>query len=631
MNSLVTFAAVIDRIGFVFLFLLISIGAFSQITDDSSKLVYGPATTRIIYERDLKDNLPVGEHELDTSLFELENFVAYDRLNRAYQDLGNNGTAISPIFPLLPSTIGKTSGFHSYDYYFKQPKDFRYYNTRSPFMDVRAAFGSQGRSTVDFSYSANVNPTWNVGIDLSRITTDKQIGAEQTQGDANVRNTLYDIYTYYQHPDRPYKLMFNFVGFTHKVDETGGVLVLSEAPLESEFFQYRDSDIQLEDAVSEANYSNVHLFHEYALFDQFQVYHQLDRGRRVNRYSDFQDAVSGGYDTYRDFYSNFLFDTDTTYEEARFREFSNEVGLKGTLSSVFYRFYVRRRDVDLSYLLLELPAEGENYLGGVTRFDWRDFRVEGKAEFLSTGELMLQGQLQSELVEASYTTIRYKPTYLTDRYFGNHNEWRNNFSQGFSNHLTGGLNLELGPVAFHPRAELLNMDDFFYFDQNVVASQAVGSALITRLGGNLNFFFKTNSEGVSGFHFNNQFYYSTTSGDASELIRIPELFYNGRYYWKGKIFQKSVPVEIGINAHSKSSYFGNAYDPATQQFYLQDDFQIDQFLAMDFFINMRIDKIFAFLKVTHFNQAPNSGYFVTPYYPGQNRVFDFGVRWLFFD
>ncbi len=605
--------------------------AIAQITDDSSKLVYGPSTTRIIYEADLKNNLEI-DHRLDTGLYELENFTSYDRRGRQYQDLGNNGTAMGAIFPIIPRQIGKTSGFHSYDYFFKTPDQQRYFDSKSPFMDVSAVFGSQGRSTVDFTYTANVSPTWNVGVDLNRITSDKQIGAERTQGDANVRNTRYDIFTYYQHDEKPYKLMFNFTGFSHKVDETGGVLVLTEDPLEFEFFQYRDSEIQLEDAVSEVNFNNVHLYHEYGLLKQFQIYHQLDRGRRRFRYADNTDGSSGGdYDTYADAYDQFLFDTDSTQEQAEFREFANEVGLKGTISSVFYRFYVRRRDLDFSYIFLDPGAVGENYLGGITRFTWKGFSVEGSTELLPTGEFYLEGKLSSGFLEASYTTSRYKPSYLHDSYFGNHYEWRNSFSQGFSNRLYGKLNLKVGKLEFQPSVELMNMDDFLYFDESKQAAQAVGSALVSRFGGNLNYFLKAGKLAETGFHFDNEFYYSTSTGGAGDLIRIPRFFYNGRHFWSGKLFQQSVPVEIGVNVHAKSAYFGNRYDPVTQQFYLQNDFELSQFVAADFFINMRIDKVFAFLKVTHLNQAANSGYFVTPEYPGQSRVLDLGVRWLFFD
>ncbi len=605
--------------------------AFGQIVDDSSKLVYGPATTKVYYDEDAKNNID-RYHTLDTVLYKFENFSLYDENDRFYQDLGNNGTAMAPIFYEVPDFIGKSSGFTSYDRHFKYPHQQKYYDTKSPYMDVGAVFGGQGRATVDFTFTANVNPKWNVGIDYHRINSDKQIGASQNEGDLNARKTVYDIFTYYQHETKPYKLFFNFTNYLQKGDETGGVLVLSENPLEFEFFQYRDSRIQLEDATTENNANNLHLYHEYGFFKQFQLYHQLDRFNQENTYADFTDSgTSTDYDTYSDFYDVFLIDPDSTIEGAKFSSFSNEIGLKGSISSVFYRFYVRQRNVDFTYRLLNQNAVTEGYLGGLARFDWKGFKVQARAEFLSTGGYDLRGSLESPILEASYRSTLYESSYLYDNYFGNHYEWHNGNTQGFANVLKGNLKLKFGELDFKPGVSLSNFDEFFYFDQNRIARQAVGTALMTQIGGHINYKLFTNREYDHAFHFHNQVLYTTTAGGAGDLLRVPELFFNGRYYWAGKIFQRSVPVEIGLNAHGKSAYFANGFDPVTQQFHLQDELEIDPFLAVDFFINMRVDKVFAFLKVTHLNQGNNTGYFVTPYYPGQSRVIDLGVRWMFFD
>lgn len=606
-------------------------GRRQSIVDDSSKLVYGPSTIKIYYEQDVKNNIDKG-HDLDTVLYKFENFSLYDQHDRFYQDLGNNATAMAPIFYEAPDFIGKTSGFTSYNRQFKWPHQQKYYDTKSPYMNVGAVFGGQGRTNVDFTFTQNINPKWNIGIDYHRINSDKQIGADQNQGDLNARSTIYDLFTYYQHDTKPYKLFFNVTNYIQKNDETGGVLVLSEEPLEFEFFQYRDSRIQLEEATTDNNYNNVHLYHEYGFFKQFQLYHQLDRFNQKNTYVDSEDdGTSSDYDTYTDFYDVFLIDDGGTDEGAKFSSFSNEVGLKGSVSSVFYRFYVRQRNVDFTYRLLNQDAVTEGYLGGLARFDWKGYKVQAQAEFLSTGGYDLRGSLESPILEASYRSTLYESSYLYDNYFGNHYEWHNDNTQGFANVLKGNLKLKFGQLDFRPGLALSTFDEFFYFDQNRIAQQAVGTALMTQIGGHINYKLFTNRTYDHAFHFHNQLLYTTTAGAAGDLIRVPEFFFNGRYYWAGNIFQRSVPVEIGINAHAKSSYFANGFDPVTQQFHLQDDLPVDPFVAVDFFVNMRVDKVFAFLKVTHLNQGNNTGYFVTPYYPGQSRVIDLGVRWMFFD
>ena len=289
------------RKSILFWLLLWSGVALGQIVDDSTKLVYGPATTKYYTEDDIKNNIDK-RYDIDTVLHKFENFSYYDQFDRFYQDLGNNGTAMAPIFYQIPQTIGKTSGFHAYDLYYKFPNQFRYFDTKSPYMEVGAVFAGQGRSNVDFTFTQNVNPKWNVGIDLSRVTSDKQIGAEQNEGDVNARNIVYDIFSYYQHDTAPYKLILNYTGFSHNIDETGGVLVLTEDPLDFEFFQYRDSRIQLQDAVSTMNYNNFHVYQEYGFFKQFQLYHQLDRFKQENRYEDSKESnPSSDFNTYTDY------------------------------------------------------------------------------------------------------------------------------------------------------------------------------------------------------------------------------------------------------------------------------------------------------------------------------------------
>jgi hypothetical protein len=114
-------------------------------------------------------------------------------------------------------------------------------------------------------------------------------------------------------------------------------------------------------------------------------------------------------------------------------------------------------------------------------------------------------------------------------------------------------------------------------------------------------------------------------------MRVPNVFYYGRFFWRGLWFKKSMEVEIGLDIQARSGYKGLAYIPDIQQFGLQEDFTMESFVATDFFINMKVNNFRAFVKVTHTNQQAASGYFVTPYYPGLPRVVDFGFKWMFFD
>ncbi|MEQ8470507.1 MAG: putative porin [Marinoscillum sp.] len=633
-KSLIDYTFAIVKKALLFFTVLLTFRAVGQITDDSSELVYSAKTAQIIFESDLKNNIEKERHP-DTTLYNLEKFTELDRRDRKYQDLGNNGTAMFPIFYPVPSQIGRTSGLYAYDTYMATPDKIRYHDTKSPYIDLNVVFGGGGRSVVDFSFSRNVDKNWNLGFDIYRITSDKQIG-KSGQQDRNSVGTVFDIYTYYKKPDAKYSAMFNLTNMGFDIEETGGVYLENfENANSAEIFIYEDSDIQLNEARTSDDRFQVHLFHQYEWQKQIQFYHQVDFLNHKTGYQDFLEGslASADYNTYRDFYDDFLIAPDSTYELFKWRELTNEAGIKGDLANIFYRLYLKRRDLNFDNLYRD-PTDhfSETYLGGYTRFDWRDkFNIEANAEILQSGEYKLIGNLNSELIFGSYKSIRSKPSFISEQYFGNHHEWNQNFNSAFTNEIRGGIQVDLGFLKIRPQGRLLSIDQFTYFDESKTARQSNDLAVFASLGGDFNIRLFTNRSLKEGFHLQNEVYYTNVTGGGASNVTVPELFYNGRYFWRGAIFKKTMGVEVGVNLHGKSTYYAMAYAPEIQQYYLQNDIAIDQFITADVFFNMRINNLRAFVKMTNASQPADGGYFITPYYPGLKRTVDFGARWLFFD
>lgn len=611
--------------------LLIGFSAFGQIVDDTTKLVYSANSTKVIYERDVKNSLEIERHP-DTLLYNLENFTVLDRKKRTFQDLGNNGTAMFPIFYPIANQIGKTSGFSAYDPYVYTPDLIRYFDTKSPFMDLEVVFGGDGRSTVDFTFARNIKPTWNFGFDIHRIVSDKQIGLTGL-GDRNVENNTFYLFTDYQHATLRYRLLFNVMNLNITTEETGGIL-LPDDPNQSDFFQYQDSNIRLSGARGVEHRLNWHLYHQYAFRDQLQFYHQLDIKKQDVKYSDEGTVKTGtAYNSFADFYPAFLLSTTETRDRALFTETVNEAGIKGNLAALFYRAYVKRRDYDFSYLYLDPTAKAyENFIGGYTRFVWKDkFDIEGEAEYLQTGQYKLIGRLNSDLIFGSYSSVSAKPAFIYEQCFGNHHEWSQSLNQTFTNEIKGGIQLKTDYFKLRPTIRLMTLNNFLYFDQDQMARQSASVGLISSLGGNFDLTLYTDKALGKAFHFENEVYLTTLSGNGKDNLRMPPVFYNGKAFWRGLWFKNTMAVELGVDIHAKTNYYAMAYMPELQQFYLQDDFKIDSFFTTDFFLNMKVLNVRAFLKMVNLNQQANDGYFVTPYYPGKGRVFDFGVTWQFYD
>ncbi|MEO9871675.1 putative porin [Ekhidna sp.] len=601
----------------------------AQIVDDSTKQVYGPSTTEYTFQNNLLNNIDLYQ-KVDTSiyLFERQSFV--NRSGRKYQNLGNLGTALFPIFYTPQKMFGRTSGFNAYDQYAFQPSEIKYYDTKSPFIELFVLLGGGNRNIVDIGFSRNVNENWNLGFDVRKITANKQL-APTNQTDRQVLGTSFVAYTHYKHSTAPYQMTANYSSMSHKVAEVGGARPTSEN-LRSDFFLFNNSLVRLEEAQSVVKTSRWHLYQDYQIAEQFQLYHTFDYRKETNIYQDVADgSAADGYNPYLDFYDEFLLGTDSTNERAVFTSLSNEAGIKGDLSSVFYRFYARLRSIDWQYLLYD-PREAtvEKYLGAYARFNWKEkFKISTNAEYLGGGEYQFGGNLSSDFIDISYNSMKFNVPFIYTDYFGNHHEWHNSFDPVFTNKLEGTIKLNFNSFELRPKASFTAYNNFVYFDEEINPQQSSDGVLISSFGGDFNL--RLYNDKKEGWHLENEIIATNISGGSSDFIRIPDLYFNGRYFWRGNWFKDLVPVEFGIDAHARSSYLGNAYAPEIQQFYLQNDQEIFGYMATDLFLNMKIDKFFFMLKWTHFNEPRNDGYFVTPNYPGQQKVIDLAIRWMFFD
>ncbi len=592
----------------------------SQVLDDSTKNVYSTKTTFWFTENDIK-TLSDSLHVLDTLLTGLENFDAVDLSNHTIVDLGNLGTATHPLYYQFPSLIGASLGIRTYNPYFIPSDRIKYFDTKSPWIKIKAVVGGLGRSVVDVGYSRNINPRWNIGIDFKLLTADKQIGATSNRGDRNVTSNGLDLYTNYRSKDDKYQLLFNVNRFRHNVNETGGIDVGEEATT-AELFQYRDSPINLSGVKAYDYKLNFHLFQKYKISDELQVYYMLDKGRHDNSFEDPNPDANASY------YPNIFITNDSTAELIQLRDLTNEAGLLGKMGGVSYNLYLKRRYVTYNDRFSSpFGAEVENYAGvkiNARLFDIWD--TDAKVELLQGGLFDIEGETSLPFLSLWLRSMRYKPGYQQQYYFGNHYSWTNDFEPQRADRLGGELNVVLGPLTIKPGLNLTRVANNVYFGKDSQPRQSGAGQLLINPS--------TSLELAIGdvFHVNPQVIYTAVTGNEADIWRIPEWLINARIYYDGVWFNDYLPIQIGVDVNWKSSYYGNAYNAVIQQFYLQDAFSIDAYAVADLFLNFKVGNARYFVKMTHINQpGVAQGYFMTPYYPGQRRVFDLGVTWYFFD
>ncbi|MBW3128561.1 putative porin [Hymenobacter profundi] len=667
------------------LVLLLPLAASAQIVDDSTKVLYGPKTTFIIREADvLRDTItPV---MVDTTLTRLPQQRYWLHDSTFQQDLGNLGTATRPLLWQTNTQLGNRLGRNVFDKYAINPATIPYYDTRSPYSYFQFNLGSTGESTFRLSYARSVKKYFNVGAVYERFTSTKTL-ADVTGRNDLVRHTNVLVFMRYQSPNDRYHGLFNVTTARHRAIEQGGIRRNSDSAAADSlvrngllFLQPSTQTVWLQTAAggataaNEEERNNVHLAHTYRLLGQgLTAFHVLDYSSQRNRFYDNGIVRVGGRPEYPGYPNTFLNLTKTN-DIATYHQVENTLGFLGTTvwkeSLVEYRVYARRRDISLRMESLfstitgtdsagrapkligpAIPATnrlqsidtyrgagnafvGQIFLGGNAAFNYKQFAIQTEGEYLlPRGEYKVRGQARLGPLTGEILLVGYSPTLTQQLFSGNHFQWEyrpnksdstldNTNVQQFSAHISQ----KLGRHQFNASGSFISILDLVYYGTDGKPRNASAQQLyILTARHRFNY---------GKFYFDNQgtFTYSGQGTSDDDPIRIPELVSLSRVYYQNEIFRKALFGQIGAEMYYQSSYRAYQYSPSTQQFYLQNSFEIRNYPVINVFLAADVKTVGVFVKVAYLNQGlAGNGYFTTPYYTAQQRRIQFGIRWQFFN
>jgi hypothetical protein len=611
----------LGRSGLAIFLSLILGNAFAQsnIVDDSTVQVYGPYTTLFKTFEEIKYNRDY-LHKVDSTIGNMNNFNWVEKYHHKYQNLGNMGTALRPVFYIPPTQIGIRSGFDAYVPYYITADKIEYFDTKSPYTPIELRLGGKGRSLTDIKHSRNITPYWNAGFHFRKINADKQVSSSG-KGDNQTTSTAYYLQSDYQSKDGKYRGLGSISRINHKVWEQGGITIPEGDPINSYFDE--NADVNLDNAQSQDFRVGIHIYNQYKLRNEFQLYQSFEYIQNKNFYTNNPLGADEG------FYDQILINTDSTTDQFQTSQLVNEFGVKGDYAKMFYSFFAKFRNVKhFSRYLPEKQLFFENSGGFDLRYDFDSLQnIRASGEYIIGGFYRFGGSYFMKFFTVEYWRTQSRPGIIEDTYFGNHFEWHNNFTSPAADLLKGSLIYKNKFMRVEPFASITNVKNNIYYDYDKTPSQASGSAQLINFGLNLDFSL------ANKIFWENEAIYTGITGDeeAVNSFRIPEIFVNSKLYYGGYWFQGKIYIMLGVGAHYKSDYYAPAYNPVMQQFYLQDDFIIPSAPVVDAFVEFQIEHVSVFLKMEYINQPPSNGYFTHPYYIGQPRIFDFGIRWMFFN
>lgn len=596
--------------------------------DDSTRQKYGPNTMYYFFESDML-NAKDEKRRVDTTLHLFQRYLYTDKSGFLTQNLGNQGTAVRNVFIQANPTLGTSLGYTAYMPYAFSAENIRYFNTKSPYSEVDYNLGAGGQTSLNFSFARNVDSLWNFGFELQRMVADKVLtDAAYKQGDQSLLGQWGLVFhTNYRTKNNKYRLLSHVNYFDQGTKDQGG-LKLTNGQSELEALKYIDNAAILSNSGSESNdqFLKLHVYHEFIGFKGLQFFQKIDLHSRTVKYRDVDFTNTLAMKFYPKTYINYIKapDKDSIYNENNWTEYSHQTGIKGIYRQFTYRTYLRQRYWSVNNpLTSDTKNRFENYLGLWLHQNFSnniDFTADG--EYLLGSDYRLRANFESPWFQASFQRTSTSPSIANNWVYNTSFRWNNDFNNILFDQLNGSLHLTYKKLYFNPSVTIQRISNFAYFDTLANAKQSSDAIGVFRTGIDLG--------GHWGkFSWFTKVFANTQTGP--DIIRMPNILADVNIALNVQ-YKKLLYMQFGIDLHHQSAYFVDAYQPAIQQYHLQDKFQLPGFVQADVYLTMRINRVRLFFKFANVNQGLLTDNYYTAYlHPAMGRSFGYGVRWLLFD
>lgn len=614
--------------GLFLLFFLLNFSIQAQILDDTTKLVYNARTTRYSYSSDWLLNRSA-MNTIDTNIINNHNYMFHYRNGILYQDLGNLGTALRRVYWEQPSEPGIALGHETYRDYMFDPEKIPLYNSKSPFARISYIQGSRGLQTIDAEFTRNITSGWNAGMDIRRMVSLKQIGVSD-RTEQQFSNYGFYGQTNYTSKKGNYRA-FAWIDVMHHFHYENGGILPDTLDAQINLFDYTLENVNLvKKSGTTGRLQSVDRRTFYRGYQQLsfvkngiQVFHQIDYKKRLLRYDD-NNLIQNS-----DFYPDILFDTVETFDRTRYDLIENKAGVKGTVSKLYYQFYIRHRATNYKQArdTFYQAKYQEGFIGGVLEYRHADTLYLSVQAEQGQSDFRYAAKLVTPYGKAGVSATSVSPGLMQNNYSSNHFLWRNSFKNTNSIVASAQADLKWKGQEFIPKVSWTSIDNLIYYNTAAVTQQSTSTISFLQLGAKLK----------TGYRFiwlENEVVYTTRTGP--DYWPVPELLYIPRLYIQGNVFKKAARVQAGVEMIYTSSYATPSYMPVTQQFYLTNPADtlasIPASAQVNVFLNAYLKRAKLFLLMTHANQnLPDLGYLKTPYYSALGRTIHFGITWMFYD
>ena len=133
------------------------------------------------------------------------------------------------------------------------------------------------------------------------------------------------------------------------------------------------------------------------------------------------------------------------------------------------------------------------------------------------------------------------------------------------------------------------------------------------------------------FHFDHKALFQLSSNE--DVLRLPLLALNFRYYFQFNVVKNVMQMQIGANATYETKWYAPAYNPVVGVFHRQDEERYGNCPYIDVFLNIQWKRACIFVKAVNLGMGwPNKSadYFSAHHYIRPQQAFKVGIFWPFY-
>lgn len=544
---------------------------------------------------------------------------------------------------------------NAYQLFDQRPENILFWDTRIPYTAVEyhtSGTSVQSNDHFKLTFAGNLNHNLGFGTLLDYVYARGEYESQAT------KPLKWVSYAYYKSDRYHANLTYSLQKLANQ--ENGGIqdmdVILSPEKYESAETDPHTMMTNLRATWNDMNSWNIHFTHNYEMgrwdevinpedstdiYDEFtsiaSIFHSVDYESYDHIFRMDQNADQT---TKKNFFPDRFIRKDVTQDSAAYASFSTYAGLRvnegfskwsqmGLAAFIGYQhqsyyqglgpglfkdsiYYESKQMRDTvkwanNYDPASLPlrnASNNVFVGGQLsrhKSDRFSFDVVGKFCIYGDdkqGDYDVNGRLQavipagkndSIVVAASGYTRRDNPSYLHKKYYGNHMIWNNNFNATYRQHAEGHFRYSL--TGTEAKVGLENIKGHIYFDSKDHHPHQAGkmiNVVSTEITQRLHW---------KAIHFDNTVLLQYT--DERDIYPLPKFVWHTDLSLRF-VIAHTLTTQLGVSGYYFSKYKTPVYQPATQQFEVQDEYECGDYPVVNAYVNCNLKRIKFYLMYSNF-------------------------------